>query len=54
MSTISLTTKNNKLLVSNEIIADSINVSDDIYVNHSIYTPVGSILSYRTKWLVIM
>lgn len=46
MSTISLTTKNNKLLVSNDIIADSINVSDDIYVNHSIYTPVGSILTY--------
>jgi microcystin-dependent protein len=48
---IRLSSLNNKLFVSKAIIDDSIdikrmNLSDDIYLNNSIYTPVGSILTY--------
>ena len=50
MSKVSLTALNNNLLVSNATIEDlsvnQINVTDDIYVNYSVYTPVGAILSY--------
>jgi len=51
MSTVSLTSNNNKLIVNKAIVAESldvtqINVSTDVYVNNSIYTPVGSILTY--------
>ena len=51
MNTITLTSDSNNLLVSKSIVAESLevnqlNVSDDIYVNHNIYTPVGSILTY--------
>lgn len=49
-TTVSLTALNNNLLVSSANIEDlsvnQINVRDDIYVNHSVYTPVGAVLSY--------
>jgi len=51
MDTITLTSNSNNLVVNRSIIAESIdvqelNVSTDVYINHAIYTPVGSILTY--------
>jgi microcystin-dependent protein len=51
MNTITLTSDSNNLIVSKSIVAESIevaqlNVTDDIYLNHNIYTPVASILTY--------
>jgi len=42
---------NNNLVVNNAIIANSIevtdlNVTNDVYINNSLFTPVGSILTY--------
>ena len=51
MSSIILNKDNNNLFVNNSIVAksievDKINVTDDVYINNNIYTPVGSILTY--------
>jgi hypothetical protein len=51
MNSIILNKDNNNLLVSNSILAKSIdvekiNVSNDVYINNNQYTPVGSILTY--------
>jgi len=60
-TTVTLTSNNSKLLVSKPIVSQSldvndINVSTDVYLNHAIYTPVGSILTFAgttvpTGWL---
>jgi microcystin-dependent protein len=60
-TTVTLTSNNSKLLVSKPIVSDSLDVNDinvatDVYVNHAIYTPVGSILTFAgtsvpTGWL---
>lgn len=51
MNSITFLKDNNNLSVNTTIVAkslqvDEINVSNDIYVNNSIYTPVGSIITY--------
>lgn len=51
MNSIIFLKDNNNLSVNTTIVAkslqvDEINVSNDIYVNNSIYTPVGSIITY--------
>ena len=61
-STVSLTTNSDKLVINKTIVTENIqvnqlNVSDDIYLNDAIYTPVGSILTYAgasapTGWLM--
>ena len=57
-----LSNSNNNLVVNNAIIANSIEVSDlnvtnDVYINNVLFTPVGSILTYAgitapTGWLL--
>jgi microcystin-dependent protein len=61
-STVSLTTNSEKLVINKPVVADSINVTqlnvtNDIYMNDSVYTPVGSILTYAgavapVGWLI--
>lgn len=46
-----MSNSNNNLVVNNAIIANSIDVTDlnvtnDVYINNSLFTPVGSILTY--------
>jgi microcystin-dependent protein len=61
-TTVTLTSSNSSnLIVSKPIVSESINVHDinvstDVYINHAIYTPVGSILTFAgtsvpTGWL---
>jgi len=57
-----ISNNNRNLVVNNAIIANSIevselNVTDDVYINNSLFTPVGSILTYAgasapTGWLI--
>lgn len=51
MSLLKITSDSNNLLINKPIVSqsiniDTLNVSDEIYLNSNIYTPVGSILTY--------
>ena len=47
----------NKSIIAESLEVTELNVTDDVYVNHNRYTPIGSILNYAgptapTGWLL--